>query len=70
LRNAGSVRERYEFRIAGFPTTAGSLSLKDSMPPHDAYQVRKLRKAGALVLASVSHRCIMPVNPSGCGGQV
>jgi Asp-tRNA(Asn)/Glu-tRNA(Gln) amidotransferase A subunit family amidase len=37
--------------VVGFPTTAGSLSLKDSMPPRDAFQVDKLRKAGALVLA-------------------
>jgi Asp-tRNA(Asn)/Glu-tRNA(Gln) amidotransferase A subunit family amidase len=37
--------------VAGFPTAAGSLSLKDSMPPRDAFQVNKLRKAGALVLA-------------------
>jgi Asp-tRNA(Asn)/Glu-tRNA(Gln) amidotransferase A subunit family amidase len=39
------------FDVAGFPTTAGSLSLKDSMPLRDAFQIRKLREAGALVLA-------------------
>jgi amidase len=43
------IKDNYD--VAGFPTTAGSLSLKDSMPPHDAYQVRKLREAGAIVLA-------------------
>jgi amidase len=43
------VKDNYD--VAGLPTTAGSLSLKDSMPPRDAFQVRKLREAGALVLA-------------------
>ena len=33
------------------PTTAGSLSLKGSIPPRDAFMVRKLREAGAIVLA-------------------
>ena len=31
-------------------TTAGSLALKGSVPPDDAYQVQKLREAGAIVL--------------------
>ena len=31
------------FDVVGLPTTAGSLSLKDSMPLSDAFQVRKLR---------------------------
>ena len=31
-------------------TAAGSLAMKDSIPPDDAYQVRKLREAGAVVL--------------------
>ena len=39
------------FNTADMPTTAGSLSLKGSVPPRDAFQVRKLREAGALVLA-------------------
>ena len=43
------IKDNYD--VFGFPTTAGSLSLKDSMPPRDAFQVRKLREAGALVLA-------------------
>jgi amidase len=43
------IKDNYD--VAGFPTTAGSLSLKDSMPPRDAFQVRKLREAGAIVLA-------------------
>jgi amidase len=32
-------------------TSAGSLALKGSIPPDDAYQVRVLREAGAIVLA-------------------
>jgi amidase len=39
------------FNTADMPTTAGSLSLKGSIPPSDAFQVRKLREAGAVVLA-------------------
>ena len=39
------------FDTADMPTAAGSLSLKSSAPPRDAFQVRKLREAGALVLA-------------------
>ena len=39
------------FDIVDMPTAAGSLSLKGSMAPRDAFQVRKLREAGALVLA-------------------
>jgi Asp-tRNA(Asn)/Glu-tRNA(Gln) amidotransferase A subunit family amidase len=33
------------------PTTAGSEALKDFIPPDDAYIVRKLREAGAIILA-------------------
>src|ERR1700676_1988328 len=43
------VKDNYD--VMGFPTTAGSLSLKDSMPPRDAFFIRKLRAAGAMVLA-------------------
>src|SRR5215468_11461725 len=39
------------FNTADMPTTAGALSLKGSIPAADAFQVRKLREAGALVLA-------------------
>jgi amidase len=39
------------FDTADMPITAGSLSLKGSVPASDAFQVRKLREAGALVLA-------------------
>jgi Asp-tRNA(Asn)/Glu-tRNA(Gln) amidotransferase A subunit family amidase len=44
------------FNTADLPTTAGSLSLKGSLPASDAFQVRKLREAGALVLAKSNMR--------------
>jgi hypothetical protein len=43
------IKDNYD--VLGLPTTAGSLSLRDSMPPRDAFQVRKIREAGALALA-------------------
>jgi amidase len=36
------------------PTSAGSLSLKGSMPPRDAFQIRKLREAGAIILVKAN----------------
>jgi amidase len=36
------------------PTTAGSLMLEGSIPPDDACVVRRLREAGALILAKVN----------------
>jgi amidase len=39
---------------ADLPTTAGSLLLAGSIPPDDAFIVRKLREAGAIVLAKVN----------------
>ncbi len=35
-------------------TTGGSIALKDSIPPDDAFMVRKLRAAGAIVLAKTN----------------
>ncbi|MCH7475295.1 MAG: amidase [Gemmatimonadetes bacterium] len=43
------VKDNYDTH--DLPTTGGSLSLQGSIPPNDAYQVRKLREAGAIVLA-------------------
>ncbi len=43
------VKDNYD--TADLPTTAGSLSLDGSRPPDDAYQVRRIREAGAIVLA-------------------
>jgi len=36
------------------PTTAGSQLLEGSIPPDDAYVVKKLREAGAIILAKVN----------------
>ncbi|WP_232510252.1 amidase family protein [Paenibacillus crassostreae] len=42
------------FDTADMPTTGGSLALKDSVPADDAYQVKKLREAGAIILAKAN----------------
>ena len=42
------------FDTADMPTTAGSFLLEGSMPPDDAFLVRKLREAGAIVLAKLN----------------
>lgn len=39
------------FDTADMPTTGGAVSLAGSVPPDDAFMVRRLREAGALVLA-------------------
>lgn len=39
------------FDTKDLQTTGGSAALKGSLPPDDAFQVRKLREAGAIVLA-------------------
>jgi Asp-tRNA(Asn)/Glu-tRNA(Gln) amidotransferase A subunit family amidase len=43
------VKDNYNTK--DLQTTGGSLALKGSIPPTDAYQVKKLREAGAIVLA-------------------
>jgi Asp-tRNA(Asn)/Glu-tRNA(Gln) amidotransferase A subunit family amidase len=43
------VKDNYDTH--DMPTTAGSLSLAGSIPPDDAFQVRRIREAGAIVLA-------------------
>ena len=45
------VIEKDDYDTADLPTTAGSLSLKSTLPSDDAFQVRNLREAGAIVLA-------------------
>ncbi len=42
------VKDNYDTR--DLQTAAGSLALKGSIPPDDAFQIRKLREAGAIVL--------------------
>src|SRR5262245_31798312 len=39
------------FDTKDLQTTGGSLALKGSIPPDDAFQVRRIREAGAIVLA-------------------
>lgn len=43
------IKDNYDTQ--DMPTSAGSLSMIDSRPPDDAWQVRKLREAGAIVIA-------------------
>ncbi|MGD8868442.1 MAG: amidase family protein [Gemmatimonadales bacterium] len=43
------VKDNYDTH--DLPTTAGSASLAGSIPPDDAFQVRRIRAAGAIVLA-------------------
>ena len=42
------------FDTRDLPTTGGSFMLKGSIPPDDAYTVRRLREAGAIILAKVN----------------
>lgn len=42
------------FDTSDMPTTGGSIALKDNIPPDDAYQVKKLREAGAIILAKAN----------------
>jgi len=42
------------YNTGDLPTTAASLSLEDSKPDEDSYYVKKLREAGAIVLAKVN----------------
>jgi len=46
------VKDNYDTH--DLPTTAGSLSLAGSIPPDDAYQVRRIREEGAIVVAKAN----------------
>ncbi|NNE70911.1 MAG: amidase [Rhodothermales bacterium] len=46
------VKDNYD--TEGLQTTAGSLALEGSAPPDDAYQVRVLKEAGAIVLGKTN----------------
>ncbi|MET0660348.1 MAG: amidase family protein [Steroidobacteraceae bacterium] len=52
------------FDTYDMPTTAGSLLLKGSVPPDDAFTVKRLRAAGAIILAKVN----LSEFASGAGG--
>ncbi|MEU5882163.1 amidase family protein [Spirillospora sp. NPDC047279] len=59
------------FDTHDMPTTSGSVALKDLRPPDDAEQIRRLRKAGAIVLAKTNmHEYAMNIYTiSSLGGQ-
>jgi Asp-tRNA(Asn)/Glu-tRNA(Gln) amidotransferase A subunit family amidase len=42
------------FDTGDMPTSGGSIALKDSVPPDDAFMVRKLREADAIVIAKTN----------------
>ena len=46
------LKDNYD--TADLPTTGGSILLEGSIPPDDAFVVKKLRDAGAIVLAKVN----------------
>jgi amidase len=62
-RKAGKIRGplhgipvvlKDNYNTFDMPTTAGSWLLKGSVPPADAFMVKKLRDAGAIILAKVN----------------
>ena len=62
-RRAGKVRGplhgipvvlKDNFNTTDMPTTGGSILLEGSLPPADAYIVKRLREAGAIILAKVN----------------
>jgi amidase len=46
------LKDNYD--TADLPTTGGSLLLEGSLPPEDAFLVKRLRDAGAIILAKVN----------------
>ncbi len=46
------IKDNYDTH--DLPTTGGSIALKNSYPPDDAFMVRKLREAGAIVIAKTN----------------
>ena len=46
------VKDNYDVR--GMPTTAGSVALATAFPADDAFQVRKLREAGAVIVGKAN----------------
>jgi len=63
------VKDNYD--TADMPTTAGCVCLKDSLPPDDAYQIYKLKEAGAIILAkaNLAEFAFTYLTHSSLGGQ-
>lgn len=59
------------FDTFDMPTTAGSVSMKNSMPLADAFTVKRIRDAGALILAkaNLSEFALGGLSSSSLGGQ-
>ena len=45
---------KYNYDTADMPTSGGSIALKNSIPPDDAFMVRKLRAADAIIIAKTN----------------
>ena len=63
------MKDNYD--IAGLPTSAGSIALAGMIPPDDAFQVGKLREAGAVIIGkSNMHELAYGITTiSSVGGQ-
>src|SRR5499427_1194084 len=58
------------YNTADLPTTGGSVLLEGSIPPADAFVVKKLRDAGAIILAKANmSEFASPPSQSSLGGQ-
>jgi amidase len=60
------------FDTADMPTTAGSLTMKGAQPERDAYAVKRLREAGAIILGKTNLQEFASggISVSSLGGQV
>ncbi len=63
------LKDNYD--TGDMPTTAGSIALAGSVPPDDGFQVRKLREAGAVIIAKANmHELARGITTiSSLGGQ-
>jgi amidase len=63
------IKDNYD--LAGMPTTAGTLAFATLFPADDAFQVKKLRDAGAVILAKTNLQELASgiVTVSSMGGQ-
>ena len=58
------------YNTADLPTTGGSVLLEGSIPPTDAFVVKKLRDAGAIILGKMNmSEFASPPSQSSLGGQ-